>query len=279
MTTIKLALQSAIKSIKQVSNSAHLDAELLLAKILKVSRVYLLTNQNQELDQESQIIFQKLVNRRSQSEPIAYILGYQEFFGLKLKVDQRALIPRADTEILVEQVLNFAAKLNQVAIVDLGTGSGAIALALKSQRPDFDILATDLESKTLSLAQENAINCKLTVKFQISDLLEEIAINNQQKNLVFTANLPYVQAGASLPIGVQHYEPALALFAGADGLEHYRRLFFQLKTRKLDFTALFLEADPGQASGIEELRRQFLPQRKSAIFRDLAGKKRVWQIY
>jgi len=209
---------------------ARLDAEQLLLHILSRSdpernRAWLLAHANDQTSQDARVEFDVLLRRRLAGEPIQYITGEAGFYGLPFRVTPEVLIPRPETEHLVEKVLELAANFTQPRIVDVGTGSGIIAIALAHKLAAATITAIDLSSSALAIAQENAERNSVSgsIRFLEGDLLEPVA---EERFEIMVSNPPYVplRDQASLAVEVRDYEPALALFAGDDGLEVYRRL-------------------------------------------------------
>jgi release factor glutamine methyltransferase len=255
----------ATSSLEQVGcDTARLDAELLLAEVLGCERADLVIRSAEQLTSDQRTRYLALLTRRVDHEPIAYILRRRGFRRLTLSVDPRALIPRPETELLVEVGLELPAGAR---VVDLGTGSGAVALALKDERGDLQVTGIELSAGALSLARANASRCGLDVRWVQSDLLDDGVYD------AVLANLPYVCDGAALPVDVRAYEPASALFGGPDGLDVIRRLCEQASLRE-DVTVMALEIGSEQgdavaqllsAAGFEEVRR----------LRDLAGHERV----
>ena len=204
------------------SPSPRLDAELLLFDATGLDQLRLLRDPNQTIDDQAATTFRHALDRRASGEPLACILGYKEFWSLRLGLNEATLIPRPETEVLVEAVLNASAADQALAILDLGTGSGAIALALASERPQATITATDISSRALEQARENATAHGLTVTFIESDWFSAL---HAQRFDVIVSNPPYIKVNdPDLEAGVAHYEPATALFAGADGLECIRKI-------------------------------------------------------
>lgn len=195
-----------------------------------------------------------LVQRRLSGEPIQYIVGETEFYGLPFRVTPDVLIPRPETEHLVENVVALARPLNQPRIVDVGTGSGAIAITLALELPETLVAATDMSEAALSVAQENARhNCVVNrIRFLCGDLLTPVA--GEQFDLI-VSNPPYVPTAdrGSLAVEVRDYEPALALFAGNDGLDIYRRLIPQGHSALASGGFIALEIGHGQAEAIRNL--------------------------
>ncbi|MES2530761.1 MAG: peptide chain release factor N(5)-glutamine methyltransferase [Pseudomonadota bacterium] len=200
----------------------RLDAQLLLLHALKRSthdRAWLLAHDTDALPGTTWQAFALLCTRRVAGEPAAYLLGEKEFHGLTLQVDARVLVPRPDTETLVEWALECAAELRAPALLDLGTGSGAIALALQHARPDAYVDAVDASADALAVAEANAVRLGLPVRFTQADWLDGAAADYD----LIVSNPPYIAAGDSHLPALAH-EPASALVAGADGLDDLRRI-------------------------------------------------------
>lgn len=245
------------------SQTPLLDAELLLGAALGVDRARLVLDAREPLDPAALARFWSLVERRRASEPVAYILGRREFRRITLAVDPRVLIPRPETELLVEAALGLR---SGARVVDVGTGSGAVALALADERPDLDVVGVDVSADALEVARSNAARLGLGVSFVAADLLNGVSGPWD----AVLANLPYVERSASLPPDVVGYEPAAALFAGEDGLAVLRRLIAMLDG--IPFVAL--EVGEGQAPAVSGLLTAagFTAVERR---RDLAGIERV----
>jgi release factor glutamine methyltransferase len=214
-TSVGAALRDATAQLDASSDTPRLDAELLLADVLGCGRERLILDRDLPLEPAHAERFAALLARRQAREPIAYILGRREFRYLTLTVDRRVLIPRPETELLVEAALQLP---RGASVLDVGTGSGAIALALKHERPDLDVAGVDISPDAVVVARGNARRLNLEVSFNVSDLLGDARAD------AVLANLPYVSDGAELIADVGRYEPARALRGGADGLDVIRRL-------------------------------------------------------
>jgi release factor glutamine methyltransferase len=224
------------------SPTARLDAEVLLAHVLELDRAALFIDPQQTVEGAAVRRYQDLVRRRSIGhEPVAYLVGRRGFRHLELDVDRRVLIPRPETEHVVEAVLELAPR--GARVVDVGTGSGAIALALAHERPDLAVTGSDLSADALAVAQANAARLGLDVAFVQADLVPAGAWD------VVVSNPPYVGAADELAADVRAHEPHLALFAGADGLEVIRRLV------AVNVALLVLEVGADQAPAVEALAR------------------------
>lgn len=204
---------------------ARRDAETLLLHLLGENRAWLLAHLDDELPEDRAVHFAELIARRFHGEPIQYITGECEFYGLPFCVTADVLIPRPETEHLVEEALALAARFVNPHIVDVGTGSGAIAVALAHNLPEAQITAVDISAAALEIARENAESNGVSgrIRFLQSDLLTQVA---GERFEILVANPPYVPVAdrGSLSVEVREHEPTLALFAGRDGLDIYRRL-------------------------------------------------------
>jgi release factor glutamine methyltransferase len=259
-TTVREALESAVIALGAAGcETPRLDAEVLLAHVLGVDRAALITDPWRELTPSQARAFMDAARRRREREPVAYITGVKGFRHLDLAVDRRVLIPRPETEHVVEAALALAAG---VRVVDVGTGSGAIALTLKSERPDLAVFATDLSADALDVARANADRLGLDVTFVQGDLLAGVAAD------AVVSNPPYVGADEPVMPEVARYEPHEAVFAGADALAVVRRLV----TAPVAFMAL--EIGAGQADAVEALMRAAGFGAVERV-RDLAGIERV----
>ena len=207
------------------ADRARRDAETLLLHMLGRDRAFLIAHGDEVLTAAGAVRYYALIDRRLNGEPIQYIVGEAEFYGLPFHVTHDVLIPRPETEHAVEKVLELAAQFKAPRIVDVGTGSGAIAVALQHKLPQASVVATDLSQDALEVARENAQRNGVAdrIRFFAGDLLA--AVSAEQFDIA-VSNPPYVPEGdhAVLAVEVREFEPALALFAGADGLAIYRRL-------------------------------------------------------
>jgi release factor glutamine methyltransferase len=214
--TIVTLLQKAINTLKPVSDSPQLDAEILLSFVLNTSRTYLHTWPEKIISIENENRFQDFLNRRLQHEPIAYITGHQEFWSLDFLVTKDTLIPRPETELLVELALQYPRKLEPVKLLDLGTGTGAIALSIAKERPHWEISAADITQSALNIAKRNAQRLQINnIIFYESNWFDNIPKN---KFDIIISNPPYIENNDS-HLSKLRYEPQSALISGMDGLE------------------------------------------------------------
>lgn len=247
--------KSTSKLLRVGVESARLDSLILLEYIMKRNRAWILTNQDISLDATSLKKLSLLLERRSKREPIAYITGEKEFYGLKLHVTPDVLIPRPETEIILHEIDKILANkpmhtLKDTTIIDIGTGSGAISLNIKYKYPDTTVHATDKYTPALSIARKNAKKYDLVIEFHQTDLLTDMGIFD-----VIIANLPYVATDWQTSPETA-YEPAEALYAADRGLSLINELIKQSINHLKPGGAIILEHDPRQISQIKVTGKQ-----------------------
>jgi release factor glutamine methyltransferase len=259
-------LTRSTSALSASSETARLDAEVLLAHVLGVHRARLVLDHDAELEGEAVERFEELISRRRLGEPVAYLIGRRAFRALELTVDGRVLIPRPETEDLVEAAVELLP--SGATVLDVGTGSGAIALALSAERPDLVVHGIDVSADAVAVAEHNARNLDLDVSFTVGDLLDGAPPAD-----AVLANLPYVERNAELPVDVAEFEPSLALFGGDDGLDVIRRLASQLTMRRWPEWAL-LEIGESQGAAVADLLHA-AGFRRVDVRPDLSGRDRV----
>lgn len=265
------ALAKATARLGDFSESPRLDAELLLTQALDVPRSYLFTYPEDTLDAAASERFFSAVSRREEGEPLAYIHGEKEFWSLSLMVSPDTLVPRPETETLVSEALAAIPHNEHCDVLDLGTGSGAIALAIASERPMAEIVATDLSEAALAIAIENARQLDfINITFLSGDWIEPV---NEQTFDIIVSNPPYVESNDPALRRLQH-EPQSALAAGEDGLAAIRLLATQCRTVIRPGGTLFLEHGADQQDAVADILAQAGWDRLRCI-NDLAGKPRV----
>ena len=266
---------------KQGIESPRLTIELLLAHLLKKKRMDLYLEFERELDEGTLAKLREMVKRRVAGEPLQYITGEVEFCGLKLLVDKRVLIPRPETELLVEAVAKrlkaeSGERKDGVKIVDVGTGSGCIAIALAKKLPEAEITAVDVSAEALEVARGNGKlhQTEKNVRFLESDLLQELPSSFVVEAIV--SNPPYIADGelAKLPKEVRDFEPVRALAAGEDGLKVIRRLVMDARRILSPSGFMALEIGAGQLKAVEDI---FGQQGLAVVevVKDLQGHERV----
>ena len=251
------------------ASSARIEVQCLLQSVLRVNRAYLLTHPERTLDAEAHARYSALLARRLQGEPMAYLLGEREFFGLDFHVTSATLIPRPDTELLVELALQRIPQ--QGRVLDMGTGSGAIALAIAYTRPDAKVVAVDASLAALEVAQKNAQRLAIgNVRLLHSDWFA--ALSGERYDLI-VSNPPYIAAG-DVHLEQLGFEPLSALVSGADGLDDIRRIVSEAGAHLVPGGSLMLEHGYDQAERVRELLVQAGFSGVSSA-RDLAGIARV----
>jgi release factor glutamine methyltransferase len=255
--TVREALNEAtalLSQNEQLRETASRDAELLLLKMVGISRVGLLTHPERIMTDAEVVQFRQAIARRKENEPIQYITGTQEFFGLAMEVTPAVLIPRPETELLVETVLEMLPADRPLRIADIGTGSGAIAIAVTKHLPLATMTALDLSTEALTIASRNAEthNVADRIRFLHSDLLAAVAGESFDAIL---SNPPYIPTSdlESLHPEVRNHEPHSALFAGPDGMDLYARLIPGAHEALVPGGLLALEIGYGQLEAIENL--------------------------
>lgn len=291
MTTIKEALVQGIHTFTSAGvESAHRDAQVLLGHVLTVERAALYAHPDQQLSEEQEKQFYMLIERRSRGEPVAYLIGQKEFYGRDFLVDKRVLIPRPETELLVEtalSVVQHTLKAGRLPIVaDIGTGSGAIPITLALEEPRLPYLyASDISAEALELA---SLNCQRhhverRVHLLHGDLLEPLPGVPQAVDILI-ANLPYVGTEEMdvLATDVLTYEPHLALFSGPSGLDLLQRFLEQIQKQQSDKlrdqAVVLLEIGYRQREALTRLVKGLWPEAIVKFQRDYAGWDRVVQI-
>lgn len=290
--TLKLAITKLIAS--NITDIPHLEAEILLSKILNKPREFLLAHGEKKLSLSQISNFKSLISRRLKGEPAAYIIGHKEFYGLKFKVDKNILIPRPETELMIEEALKLVTHNSRpTTLIDIGTGSGCVIITLAKKISGCESLATDISTKALTIAKQNARlhGVAKNIKFLKGDLLKPIlknwkleiacpALSRRNWKFVILANLPYLTPSQIKNSPSIKYEPKLALSAGPDGLKYYRQLFRQINELRaasceLRDIIVLCEIDPGQTEKIKQLIKRELPGATFQIKKDLSGLNRL----
>lgn len=282
-------------------NISRFEIELLLAHALKKTRVFVLAHPEYQIANNTTKKFSSLIERRKNHEPIALITGHKEFFGREFFVNRHTLVPRPETELLVEKTLEHiiasSKKKFPMLVIDIGTGSGNIITTLVKELAQknisekiFSFIATDISREALRIAKKNAKRhgTEKNIRFIRSDLFKNIPkkIFRDAQEIIITANLPYLskEEYAATPPDVQDYEPHSALESGIDGLDHYRKLLKELRHIAVEKTipavpiTLFLEISPSQKNSLQRLVQDIFPKANIIFFRDLAQKWRLAKI-
>jgi release factor glutamine methyltransferase len=260
---------------------ARLEAEVLVMNVMRMARQNIFGEQDTEVSEEQQAALDELLERRYNREPLAYLLGQREFYGINVMLTPAVLIPRPETEGLVEHALFMALmgmESTDLIIADVGTGSGAIAINLAIHLPAAKIFAVDVADEVLDVAAFNirAHGVSERVTLGIGDLLEPVP---EPIDLI-VANLPYIPTDRISTLQPEvRQEPALALDGGPDGLDLIRRLLTQAESKLKDSGIILLEMDPNQIPVVQELAIQHFPEGSTSVEEDLAGMDRILTIY
>lgn len=263
-----------------------LDAEVLMAHTLKKDRSWIIAHSNDNLSPYLESCFLKLVSRREKREPIAYIIGTKDFYGRSFLVNKHVLIPRPETELLIDELKKRLDSKNRFLLWDLGTGSGAIAITVAKEFPRSQIIASDISSQAIAVAKKNASRCRASkrIAFIRGDLLCPAvikAVSTSKLPLIIAANLPYLPDSdrKKLETDIVAFEPEQALFSGKDGLDAIRWLFHQINDELNAFPKLLLcEFDSPQSKTIQKLAKKIFPTLHRRTIKDLAGRERLLEI-
>jgi len=227
------------------------EAELVLTHVLNCDRLSLYLNKDSKLDKDKSALFSSILKRRIKGQPVQYILGSSEFMGLKFKVDKRVLIPRPETEILVEAAIEGLKNIEKPDVLDIGTGSGCIAVSLAKNIPNCKIMATDISPEALELAGQNADLYRVKIEFLRSDLFAGLRL--KEFDLIIS-NPPYVPTRELKSLAREiSFEPVLALDGGSDGLDFYRRIISQASGYLKKGGLLVFEVGINQAGQVKDM--------------------------
>ena len=257
---------------KKYTSSTH--AKMLLATFLEVNPLELLTILDKVVDDSIINLYKESLKALNENRPIQYVIGHVNFYGLKFKVNENVLIPRFETEELVENIKNYLEKKNitNPKILDLGCGSGVIGLTLKSFFKDADITLTDISDEALQVARENTSNLNLDVNFIKSDWFSNVKVDKYD---VIVSNPPYIKTDEEIEEIVKNNEPALALYGGADGLDCYRKILKDINKYLKDDYLIAFEIGYLEGRDLKELIKDTIPNSKVTIKKDLSNKDRM----
>lgn len=258
-------------------------AEWLLRHYLQIDRAQLLMRLHDPVTDELVKRLKQDLTRHAEGIPVQHLIGYEEFYGRKFTVNSDVLIPRPETEELVQTVLGLKASLfgdRRVTAADIGTGSGAIAVTLALEEPALELYAVDISETALTVAKKNAAELGAAVSFLHGDLLEPLLERELRMDIV-VSNPPYIPLTdeGELAVHVKDHEPHLALFGGDDGLVLYRRMVGQLPAAVKDEAIIAFEVGVGQAEAVREMLQHAFPRAETEIRRDINGKERIVLAY
>lgn len=274
--TYQSVIQRGAMYLEKYQKQSYL-AERLLMDRLGWDKTDLLLSLNNEVSESIYLQFLKDLNELIEGKPLQYIVGKEWFYGLPLKVTPDTLIPRPETEELVHKALTHLDGKEDLKVLDIGTGSGAIALAMKSNRPGDQVTATDISTKALQVAQENASAQELAIRFLQGDLLEPVSLETFDCIL---SNPPYIgqEEIHLMDQSVLKYEPHSALFADHEGLSIYKRLAYELPFYLKTDGCLFMEIGFQQGEKLRELYKRAFPDKQVLIQQDINGLDRILMV-
>lgn len=256
-------------------------AMLLLLGLSEMEAHNLYEEYESEMDDALVATYQKALERLYNQEPLAHILGYEYFYGYKYKVNEDVLIPRPETEELVANVLAMYDEYFQgqeITLMDVGCGSGAIAISLAKEESKMQVYASDISEKAIAVAKENATQLEANVTFFVGDMLQPF-IDNNIKVDILVSNPPYIPQAEQMEKSVVDFEPHVALFGGDDGLKFYRMIFENAHKVIKDKAILAFEMGYDQKEAMEKEARKYFPDAKMETLQDLQGKNRMFFIY
>ena len=257
---------------KGKTSSDH--AKMLLSSYLDVNPLELLTILDKEVDSDIEKLYKSSLEALKENKPIQYVIGNVNFYGLKFIVNKNVLIPRFETEELVEHVVEYAKSLNKdkIKILDLGCGSGAIGLTLKSILKDSEVTLTDISKEALEVAKLNANNLNLDVTFIESDWFSNVGLDKYD---IIVSNPPYIRTDEEIEEIVKNNEPSLALYGGVDGLDCYRKILANIKPYLNDKFLIAFEIGESQKEEIYDIVEKYLKDVEIICKKDLYGRNRM----
>ncbi len=275
--TIEEALGEAFSRIKSISETPNLDAQLLLADSMGVSRTWVIGHAHDVITPNVFKNFQSLISQREMGVPLPYILGWWEFYGRRFRVSEDVLIPRPETELLVEVAINYLTQNSaRQFVLDIGTGSGCIAISLAAEISRLEILATDISRNALGLAKENAVEHGVSERIHFVQMDLSTGVSAQPD--VVCANLPYIPGEQLQNLEVANWEPSIALDGGVNGLSQIIDLLDDLPRIVQPGGMILLEVEEKKGDDVRVEARERFPDGKIELHCDLAGKDRLLSI-
>lgn len=264
------------------ANRGEQAALLYLLELTNMESHNLYLEFEEEMPEEIRTAYEQGVDLLVEGKPLAHILGFTWFYGYKFKVNDDVLIPRPETEELVANILaaydEHFSNDDTTTLIDVGTGSGAIAITLKKEEPNLHILASDISQEAIMVANENAKNNDATVCFCVGDMLEPF-IDRQMKVDILISNPPYIPQHEAMEDSVVNYEPHVALFGGEDGLKFYRIIFEKAPQILKDKAMMAFEMGFDQKETLSALAKEYFPNAKIEVLKDMNNKDRMLFIY
>lgn len=279
-----ISFKEAVKTAEVACMNHNVPKEtvmLYLVEIANMERYNLYMHFDEEMPEELFHEFSKGIERIISHEPLAHVLGYSWFYGYKFKINEDVLIPRYETEELVANILAKKDEIfndRSVDAIDVGTGSGAIAIALKKEENSINMYASDISDKAIVVAKENALNNEADISFMCGDMLQPF-IDANIKCDILISNPPYIPSEEKIEDSVYDYEPHVALFGGTDGLEYYRIIFQNCKKVLKEKSFMAFEIGYNQFESLEIEIKKYLGDVRYEIIKDMNGKNRMLFIY
>ncbi len=270
-----MKVEDLIVYCKNYTHSDH--AKILLAELLNLNPLELLNHLDEEVPNEKVEILKKEIQALKENKPLQYILGHVNFYGNEFYVDNRVLIPRFETEELVENTIKYAKEFftEPVDIIDLGCGSGVIGLTLEKKLSTNSVDLIDISKDALEVAKKNCVKLSSKAKLIESDMFEAV----DKKYDIIISNPPYIKTNEEIEIIVKQNEPNLALYAGEDGLDCYKKILQNIEPHLKEKSLTAFEIGASQAEDIKKLVNQYLPNTKLEIKKDLSGRDRMVFIF
>lgn len=282
MKTYKEYLRDAQKRMVE-ADMGDQAAQVYLLELANMRAQDLYVDFEEEMSEELAEVFEAGITRMLAGEPLGHVLGFEWFYGYKFKVNEDVLIPRPETEELVANILAgydefFADSEDGVTIVDVGTGSGAIAISLKKEEPSLNVMGTDISYKAIQVANENAQTNEVMVPFMVGDMLQPLIERNLKVDIL-VCNPPYIPQLEEMEHSVVDYEPHMALFGGEDGLKFYRVIFENADKVLKESAIMAFEMGWNQKDTMGALVEAYLPDARYEILKDMSGKDRMLMVY
>ena len=269
--TIKEIIQQSNTTLQSLSPTPELDTYLIIEYVLGLNKLEAIMHQDDTILPREIEAIQECIQERLKHKPIAYIIGHKEFYGREFVVNEHVLIPRPETEAIIDITKNLLSHISRPIIWEIGTGSGCIAITLAIEMPNTDIYASDISSSALQIAQNNAIlitGKQSLIEFFEGDLIDAFP-QDLQSNLII-ANLPYLDQNQYTDDSLL-YEPDLALYSNNHGLEHYIRLIQDIKSRFIIYPNILIEINPEQVSPLQDFIQDIFVLSKITLYQDLQG--------
>lgn len=281
MLTYKQAVKEAESRISSETCRVN-EVRLLLVELMREEGLDLFLEYDQEVNPSIYQRFTDGIERLVQEEPLSYILGYTWFMGYPFSVNQGVLIPRDETEELVGNVLididNYFIEQEEIVVIDVGTGSGAIAISLKLEEPKLTVYASDISEQALKVAKQNAEQNQANITFFVGNMLDPY-IEKEIKVDVLLCNPPYIPSEEVIDYSVKQYEPHVALFGGADGLQYYREVFLNAPKVLKEKAMMGFEIGYQQKAILLKEVKEYFPDSEAMVLQDINGKDRMLFVY